>query len=636
MDDELKTETPTRTLYGKVCDDLTSRQQWETRQETWYKMRHGGIGRRKKPWPHAPDMHYPLGDGTIDELKPFYFNQLFGTEVIAQFSAKDPAVAAYSQEVGYWYDFKLKQKTNLERETLRGIDRMLMAGHVPIRVGWDAFKNQLFFDAVEPAHCIVPDSTEEMRDADRITFVHHLSPDQYRRDKRYTRKDADFIKRITGKGGEEKSGDNGLRQSKEIREGITHGSKGSDVVIIWEIWDHLPEGGWELHFISPMEPDEPVRPSQKNPFNKVGCPCVRFDMEIKDKGHYSSRGIMEMMYPFEQSLNKTWNSKLEAMELHNTPRFSSKFPIPNAGNLRLIPGSIHPGLEAVQSPNRPPISFDEEMHSTREVAERRVGVPDYGIGSANDKNSPRTATEVNRIGQQQGVGVELRARTFRMALAELLQIAWAILLQHDKDTQYYVAAEAKKLPEDVLRTDAWMVEPSGSSESWNKGAQMQRAAVRYQMFGPSQGFPQGHPNVNQGELAKSVMEIDDPRLVGRLFIETNARGQMEYEDEMEKVPAILLGAPFQPRPEQDQAPRIMAIMDFIAAQDAKGTVLAPDQMAALQQRANGNMQLLQKKNPQQAAQLQQQLAAKAQNVIQMPPESRPDSLPASAAVGAAP
>src|SRR3954454_1235964 len=77
-----------RALHGKICGDLRSRQAWLSRQSAWYQMRHDGLRRKSKPFPGAADLHYPLADSIIEKLKPFYFNQLFATETVAEFVPK--------------------------------------------------------------------------------------------------------------------------------------------------------------------------------------------------------------------------------------------------------------------------------------------------------------------------------------------------------------------------------------------------------------------------------------------------------------------------------------------------------------------------------------------------------------------
>src|SRR4051794_3379696 len=214
-------------LYAQICGDLRARREWLGRQRTWYAMRHQGLRRATKPFPAAADLHFPLADSIIEKLKPFYFNQLFATETVAQFIAAEPELTSLAGELAAWFDYKLKQQSNLEAEILVGIDKMLMAGHVPVKVYWDytgseaAPQGRLAFDAIEPRHCIVPDGTNDLEDADRVTLVHQLSVEQYRRDPRFQRQDPDFMSRICGRGVAAGEGA-ALQAAVERREGITH------------------------------------------------------------------------------------------------------------------------------------------------------------------------------------------------------------------------------------------------------------------------------------------------------------------------------------------------------------------------------------------------------------------------------
>jgi hypothetical protein len=476
-------------------------------------MRHDGLRRKHKPFPHAADLHFPLADSIIEKLKPFYFNQLFATESVAQFVPKRPELAGLAEEISGWFDYKLKQQSNLECELLIAIDKMLMSGHVPVKVYWECGAagepGRLAFDAIEPQHCLVPEGTCELEEADRVTLVHQLSVEQYRRDVRFQRQDEGFLQRIAGRGVSESGDDAQLRQISELREGITHASN-DDTIIVWEIWEQTA-GGWLVHWISPLAPEEPLRPTQRNPFAHGLLPIVRFDAEVKDKGHYSARGICERVAAYEVALSKAWNEKSDYMTFCNRPLFTSASPIPNAGNLRLLPGQIIPGgLQAVTMP-APPVSFDQEMAGTRQVAEYNIGIPDFGLGREDQMTSRRTATEIHQVSGLMNVSMELRGRTFRLALGKLLRLAWATLAQFDSDTEYYVLGDLRTLSNTALLAEGWRLEPNGSPESWNRPAQMQRAINRKQLFA-------GAPWIDQRELDRSILELDDPRLVKRLFL----------------------------------------------------------------------------------------------------------------------
>ena len=77
--------TERREIHARVLGDVQHRARWEQRQALWYEMRHPGLRRKSKPWPNAADLHYPLIDTVIDKLKPFYYQQVVGMDVVATF-----------------------------------------------------------------------------------------------------------------------------------------------------------------------------------------------------------------------------------------------------------------------------------------------------------------------------------------------------------------------------------------------------------------------------------------------------------------------------------------------------------------------------------------------------------------------
>ena len=94
----------------------------------FYRMRHNGLRRKNKPWPGASDAHFTLSDTVIQRLAHFYFQQMFATDLIAQFTPIRDKTTAYANAAAQWFDYQLKQKSNIETEILSVIDFMLMSG----------------------------------------------------------------------------------------------------------------------------------------------------------------------------------------------------------------------------------------------------------------------------------------------------------------------------------------------------------------------------------------------------------------------------------------------------------------------------------------------------------------------------
>jgi len=67
-----------------------------------------------------------------------------------------------------WFDYKLRQCSNLETEIQACIDHMLRQGFPFSKVIWEVDKNQVRFDACHPLHIIVPPWTQDLQDATRL------------------------------------------------------------------------------------------------------------------------------------------------------------------------------------------------------------------------------------------------------------------------------------------------------------------------------------------------------------------------------------------------------------------------------------------------------------------------------------
>jgi hypothetical protein len=115
-------------LHAAITRDLADRSAWETRQEKFYRMRHNGLRRSNKPYPTASDVHFPLADMAIEKLKPYYFQQVAATEVVAKFVPLSSKTATFTSAAEQWFDFQVKQRSNFEEEFLRVIDHELMSG----------------------------------------------------------------------------------------------------------------------------------------------------------------------------------------------------------------------------------------------------------------------------------------------------------------------------------------------------------------------------------------------------------------------------------------------------------------------------------------------------------------------------
>ncbi len=574
-------------LQGQIVMAVEQRSPWELRQTRWYELRHHGLRRTNKPWPKAADLHWPLIDTAIEKLKPLFLQQALGMDVVASFVPMRQQLNAYTKVAEDWFNYKIREKTNFVDEVLSWVDYTLMSGRGVMKCFWNPGDKRVGFEAVDPMYFVVPPYTTDLQDADWAVHVMPMSVNAYKRmaGQFGWKADSKTIEKIRGNPQEDDNipGAAEENDAKQLREGITYTSN-TDGVIVWEVYRKRDDGVWEVYLYSPAAVDLDLRDPMELPYDHGQLPFVDFPYEIKDKGWFSPRGVCEILAPFELSMTSMWNHKHDAMTLYNRPLFRAERELPNSINLRFQPGQILPyGVAPVQMP-QPPVSFDQELNQTRAVAENRIGSPDYAMGSVMSGGSDRrTATEIQSINAQAMQSGDLRARLFRMALGKLYRQAWGLYVQYDSQSLRYRFAEDSLEADPVALHDQYELEPKGGMDMVSRQMMVQQAINRKQLFMNS-------PWVDQVELDKSIMELDDPSLVKRLLRDPGQKQQDELEDETKTIPTLLVGIPVPAKPGQNFAGRIGVLMQYLNGAMQQGQVMSPVSKNAFMQRIDSLLQ----------------------------------------------
>ena len=559
-------------IYDSVISDIKSRAQWESRQGLWYQLRTDGLSRKHKPWPNAADMHFPLIDTTINKLKPAFFQQAMGLNVLATFVPMRQQLVGFTSAAEQWFTYKLNEKSNYGTEVMSWIDHMLVSGRGIVKVFWNPDDKQVEFQAIDPLYMIVPPWTKDIASADRITHVIPMSLDAYKRAGIYDT-GKEVLSKIQGGKAEDAGMTSDLRNKREVREGLTH-SRDDDAVIVWEVYSRKEDGTWMMDTFSPQAPDVPLRDSMEVPYDHGKPPFVASEYEITNGGWYSPRGVCEMLAPFEASLNKLWNEKMDAATLFNQPLFRAERDLPNSINLRMKPAQILPfGIAPVQMP-QPPLDFDKELMRTQSIAEGRVTVPDYGINQVMNSRDRRTATEIESINAQSTQNMDLRLRLFRQALGSLFKQAWSLLIQFDKKDLQYRFLEDSLNVDPVALHEQYQIEPRGGMDMVSRQMLLNKAVQRKMLFGQS-------PWIDQVELDKSIIELEDPSLVARLLRDPQNKANDAVEDEQRIIPALLLGQAIPVKPDEFYQQRIQVLLSFVEKSRANNAPVPPDGQQAI-------------------------------------------------------
>lgn len=608
--------------YDQIVSALKSRSGWETKQLRSYNMRHNGVGRVGLPYQGAPNVHFPLADSIIEKLKAFFVQLLYAQETLASFiSKKAGQLQDVTSAVASWLDYHLKQRSNFEREVMIAIDQTQQSGKVVVKTRWDSDCKALAFDAIDPLHVIVPRGTQELKNADWLVHVIHMSEDEYRANPKFNQDD-DYIKSIKGKGSnQELSGEHTRNQYKEMREGIGY-SDDDNTIVVWEYYrrDRI-HNRIEVETISPIlgagEDVEPIRDSFDLPYNRGQfakgnrLPFMTFRTEIKDKGFYSERGIPEIVFQNEQILNKTWNTELTWMDYFAQPMFrQTQSGVTNPANYKTGPGKCAPyGLDVIQPPNLPTM-LGEMKQFVRALAEYRVSMPDLGnaehLTPYGQREGKKTAREVSAVMDLSGMSNDVRARVFRLDLGELLNLAWSILIQYaDTELQYVLQDNVETLDQSAIH-DEYEIQPNGSPDSWNKQGQLAKAVNRFQMFSQD-------PFIDQGELRKSVLELDDPRNVKRLYRDPGIHQADQMEEQAVEIGLFILGFPAPVKPSDDDKIHLTTLGQYVMRKLQTNEPITPEFARLALEHGGAHAQALeQKKDP-----MRKQIDAQAMPIIQV-------------------
>lgn len=584
-------------VHSDIDQALSDRSEWEAKQLLYYRLRHSRLTRAKKPWPGAADMNWPLADMMIEKIKPYYIQQVFANELLANFFSLTPALQPFNLSAAQWFDHRIRQQSNFETEIISVADYMLSSGKGVFKVRWDTSKKRVVFDSVDPVFILVPAGTTSLEEADWVVQVHQISCAAYGREQNYNQGILDAIK-----SGNEKA-QTAKDSEKASREGVTFSTENSKVVI-WEVY-HRQGDKIIVFSYSPVLPQEFVETPKELPYEHGEFPFVEFNAEIKDKGYYASRGVPERISALQMSMSKLWNEKLDALTLYNRPVFSSDNPLVNASNIRLVPGSVIPFPVRKVSMDTPPINWDAEINQHRLTAEQMIGVPDAGLSSMLGNSDRRTASEANLIAGIMSQVVDMRSRVFRRALAAAFRQAWALYVQYaSAELTYFFRNEMMQLPPAAMTSD-YMIEPLASADNLNKQFVFQKKVQRFQLL-------QGNPFVNQSNLVRDLIAADDPQDVKTLHMDDQTQSADQAEDQAGEIARMLIGFPSQVKPVDDDVVHLMVLKQFVERRLTVGEPISGELATLLMNHANMHFMQLQQKNPPVAEQIGPEMQKLAQ------------------------
>lgn len=584
-----------KTLHAQVLDALRHRSEWEEKQRFLYALRHGKLERAKKPFPGAANSKCRLSDSQVDKAKPFFWNQLFSDERVAEFTGMSADSAVTQEQAADYLDWYCKHKLPLASKVMSAVDAMLMRQRGILKVYWDPQAESVKVDVVDPQFFVVPARGVGPDEDDWFCHIKQVSVAWYQRQQLYNQ-DADLLARIRG-GAKSEEATNEVQDDQFEREGLTR-SDDAESIILYELWEKTA-ASWIVHTYSPGAPEVPVRAAFECPYRWQGQavqPFVSIHFEVCEESWYAPRGVVENVSTFELQIDRANNFKFDWMTFL-VPMFTRTEDAKNNPlNFSFKPGEVLPrGIQPAQMAP-PPLAFQQETQYQRMLAEDRVGLPDAGTAPDPLKGSQgkdKTARQVSYEASISSVTLNMRGWVFRQCLSEVYRRIWMLLVMYQaKEMTYWAKGQNITLTQNVF-SEAYLIQPAGAVDGWDKERKHQRAIMRKQMF-------TGDPTINQEELNRDVLTSEDPRLVDKLLIPQGVKASSEAEDEAIEIGIMLDGFAAQAMPNEDHALRLKILVGFLRKVQMTGEFLNQQAGQLIQAHIEQHLAFLKEQNPQMA------------------------------------
>ena len=169
------------------------------------------------------------------------------------------------------------------------------------------------------------------------------------------------------------------------------------------------------------------------------------------------------------------------------------------------------------------------------------------------------------------------------------------------DDAYEVDAEAF--------SGEYVIEPKGGPESQNRMKKLQQAMARKQLFVNS-------PFINQAELDRSILELDDPSLVKRMYMEPGIKAMQEELEEANNISIMESGFEVPVKGGEDYQTRIGVLIMYIRQKMEDGVPIDQRTSMLIVQRMEALLNAYSEVDASGAAQLRKQIAEAASGLMQ--------------------
>jgi len=432
--------------------------------------------------------------------------------------------------------------------------------------------------AVSPIDFIVPETTTEIEDAERLTQVITMGATELRRaarDNGFNLDAVDFVVDASNKkrsrGGHSlASARNDYIQDNADREGMSRADDMEFEIYKSCLWFSDGPGKPDFKAIALYHPDHPDKPFK---FIRYQRPSGRWPyhtgtFELNKRRWHSPRGIPEIIDDLEQELTLEHRAKINRMSIVNAPTFAYR------ANSRINPETFHwvPGqMFPVPDPSRDivplqvpslDVSFDREEQILRTWAEERLGATDFGLANPlSSLTEARTATEIEQIQARSDRALSLRGTLFQGMMEQVYEEffqMWHAFGPREVWVRLFDDAEPVRVTKEELQGE-FVFSVTAEIGATNPQREGQRALLVLQTLLQLQqaGAVGDQFELNLGEAMSNWLEQTDRRLARRVVRRRTPQEVKQIQQERKRRQDLMDAAesniPLEPRELQEAA-----------------------------------------------------------------------------------
>ncbi|HLA49799.1 MAG TPA: hypothetical protein VJ000_01255 [Thermodesulfovibrionia bacterium] len=459
--------------------------------------------------------------------------------------------------------------------------------------------DQVVYDApklevIDPEYITVPADTKAVFTLEKARWIDHkfyVTPEEMIQNSLSGKWDKDTVNEILSQIGYKNMGedrnidgtiipDNYIERQTKSREGLQiMGTKHHIIIHQVCLWyDSDSDNAEERHILEYAEiyQKKELR-FIRYPYNMAMWPYVRVPFEVLDDGFYSSRGTVEIEDPIATALNVQHNQKINRQTLATTPTLIYAPGNFNPSNMKFIPGQAVPVASPVSQNahylTHPNVdgSFMNEEAILKGWDEEYIASQDFGItspSSISGAQRARSATEISQVSQNRLSVRSLDIQIWKAAWQEIFKRLWFLWMQYGPEKVFaYVNSEGKSVEiyKDNYKGN-WKFSPNGKFGVSDPLIEAQKAARRFEVL-------KGDPMINQYELYREMLMLDDPRRQKRLLKTKEQLAQEQQaaqQAEMAKLQMSMQGAKMPQEKGTPSAARPQQITGGQRAEQAMG------------------------------------------------------------------